>query len=81
MRTYTEFDVIKIVDEGTSYPAFLGIGWANERLTMINFKKCVMNFKNRDIRVIALMEPNEGRRYVEPVKEEVVGGRIMHTIF
>ena len=33
-----------------------------------------MNFENCDIRVIAPMDPNEGRRHVEPVKEEVVGG-------
>ena len=33
-----------------------------------------MMFENRDIKFIALMDPNEGRRYVELVKEEVVGG-------
>ena len=34
----------------------------------------MMNFKNRDIKFIALMDPYEGRRHVKPVKEEVVGG-------
>ena len=34
----------------------------------------MMSFENRDIWMIALMDPNEGRRYFEPVKEEVVGG-------
>ena len=33
-----------------------------------------MTFENHDIRVIAPMDPNEGIRYAEPVKEEVVGG-------
>ena len=33
-----------------------------------------MTFENQDIRVIALMDPNEGRRYIEPIKDEVVRG-------
>ena len=74
MNTYVEFDVIEVVDGGSSYPTLLEIGWSNEILAMINFKKCVMNFENRDIIFIASMDPNEGRMYVEPVKEEVMGG-------
>ena len=74
MRTYVEFNVIDIVDDRSSYPTLLGIGWSNDSLPVINFKKHIMTFDNRDIRVIDLMGPNEGRRYVEPVKEEVVGG-------
>ena len=70
-RTYTVFNVIEVVDEGGSYPTLLGIGWDNDNLVVINLKKRVMNFENHDIRIIA---PREGRRYVEPVKEEVVGG-------
>ena len=54
------------------WPGFL---WANDNLTVINFKKHVMTFENCDIKFISSMDPNEGRRYVEPVKEEVVGGR------
>ena len=74
IRTNADFDVIEIFNEGSSYPALLGIGWDNENLAMINFKKRVMNFETRDIQVIAPLDPSEGRRYVEPVKEEVVGG-------
>ena len=74
MNTYVDFDVIKIIDEGSSYPTLLGIGWANDNLAMIKFKKRVMTFENRDIRFIAPLDPSKGRRYVEPVKEEVVGG-------
>ena len=33
-----------------------------------------MTFENQDIRVIAPMDPNEGRRYIEPIKDEVVRG-------
>ena len=53
----------------------MGIGWVNDSMAMINFKKCVMTFENRDIIVIAPMNPNEGKMYVELVKEEVVGVR------
>ena len=73
MRTYKNFDVIEFADEGISYPALLGIGWDNESLVVINFKKHVINFKNGNIKVIAPMDPSEGRRYVELVKEEVLG--------
>ena len=74
MNTYSYFDVIEFIDGGVSYPTLLGIGWANDSMEVINFKKRVMTFKNQDIGVIAPMDPNEGRRYVEPVKDEVVRG-------
>ena len=74
IKTYVDFDVIEVVDGGGSYPTILGFGWANENWVVIYFKKHVMTFENRDIGVIALMDPNEGRRYVEPIKEEVIGG-------
>ena len=74
MRAYADFDVIDIVDEVSSYPTLLGNGWDNGILAVINFKKRVMNFENHDMRFIAPMDPSEGRRYVDPVKEEVVGG-------
>ena len=45
----------------------------HDSLAVINFKKCVMTFKNHDFRVMAPMDPNKGTMYVEPVKEEVVG--------
>ena len=60
MKTYNDFDVIEAVDGGGSYPALLGIGWANDSLAVINFKKRVMTFENRDIWVITLMDPTEG---------------------
>ena len=74
LNTYVEFDVIEIVDESNSYPALLGIGWENDNLVVINFKKRVMNFETHDIWIIAPLDPLEGQRYVEPIKDEVVGG-------
>ena len=70
MKTYVNFDVIEVVDGGGSYPSFLGIVWANDSMAVINFKKRVMTFENQDIRVIAPMDPHEGRRYIEPVRDE-----------
>ena len=51
MKTYSDFDVIEVVDGGGSYPALLGIGWANDSMAVINFKKHVMTFENQEIRV------------------------------
>ena len=74
MNTYADFDVIEVVDGGGSYLALLGIGWANDTMVVINFKKWMMTFENHDIGVIAPMDPNEGHKYIETVKDEVVRG-------
>ena len=71
MKMHVDFDVIEVVEDGCSYPALLGIGWANDSMEVINFKKRVMTFENQDVRVIAPMDPQEGRWYIEPVKHEV----------
>ena len=41
-------------------------------MEVINFKKQMMTFENQDIRVIAPMDPNEGRRYIDLVKDKFV---------
>ena len=41
-------------------------------MAVINFKKRMMTFENQDIRVITPTNPNEGRKYIEPIKDEVV---------
>ena len=68
---HDDFDVIEVVEDGGSYPALLGIGWDNDSMEVINFKKQVMTFENQDVGVIAPMDPQEGCRYIEPVKDEV----------
>ena len=57
MKTYVDFNVIEVVDGGGSYPMLLGIGWDNDSMAVINFKKWVMTFKNQDVRVISPMDP------------------------
>ena len=71
MKTHADFDVIEVLEDGGSYPTLLGIGWANDSMAVINFKKQVMTFENKDVRVIAPMDPQEGRQYIEPMKDEV----------
>ena len=74
MKTYADFNVIEFVDGGGCYPSLLGIRWANDSMSITNFEKWMITFENHDIRVIAPMDPKEGRRYIEPVKDEVVRG-------
>ena len=74
MNTYDDFSVIEVVDCGGSYPGLLGIGRDNDSMEIINFKKRVMTFENQHIRVIAPMEPQEGRQYIEPITDEVGRG-------
>ena len=49
MRTRADFYVVKVIDGWGSYPTLLGIGWANDIMAMINFKKRLMTFENQDI--------------------------------
>ena len=74
MKTYADFSMIVVIDGGGSYPALLGVGWDNDNMEVINFKKFVMTFENKDIKFIATMDPNEWKRYIEPVKYEAVKG-------
>ena len=57
LQTYADFDVIEVVEDGGSYPALLGIGWDNDSMAIINFKKRVMTFENQDVRFITPMDP------------------------
>ena len=46
----------------------------NENLVVINFKKRVMTFENRDIWIISPLDHQEGKTYVKPIKYEDMGG-------
>ena len=70
MKTHADFDVLEVVEDGGSYPVLLGIGWANDSMAVINFKKWVMKFENQDFRVIAPMDLQGGRWYIEPMRDE-----------
>ena len=62
LRTYADFELIDIVDDTNPYPALLGIDWAIDNQTIINFKKRILSFKDSKIRVVAQIDPLEGQR-------------------
>ena len=73
MRTYVYFEVIDIVDDKTSYLALLGIVWAIDNQTIINFKKRILSFEDSELRLIAPIDMIKGRRYDKPVNNEGEG--------
>lgn len=64
-----DFEVIDIVDENNPYPALLGIDWATDMNRVINLKKCKMIFEKKSLRVIIPLDPAEGSRYTELVRD------------
>ena len=44
LRTYANFEVIDIVDDTNPYHVLLGIDWAIDNQTIINFKKMILSF-------------------------------------
>ena len=67
LRTYVNFEVIEIVNDTNPYPALLGIDWAIDNQTIINFKKRILSFEDSKMRVVAPIDHLEGKNYVEPV--------------
>ena len=64
-----DFEVIEIVDDSNPYPALLGIDWATDMNGVINLKKRKMIFEKKSLRVIVPLDPAEGSRYTEPVRD------------
>jgi len=48
----------------------LGIEWALNNNAIINLKKRQMSFDDGTNRITAPIDPREGHRYVEPIKDE-----------
>ena len=42
------FDLIDIVDDTNPYPTLLGIDWAIDNQTIINFKKRILSFEDEE---------------------------------
>ena len=49
MKMHANFDVIEVIEDGGSYPVLLGIGWDIDSIAVINIKKLVMTFENKDV--------------------------------
>jgi hypothetical protein len=71
VRTFAAFEVIEIVDDIFPYPALLGIDWAFKISTIVDLKKRHMKFERDGIRVISPLDPDEGPRYTNLIREEV----------
>ena len=62
--------MIDIVDDTNPYPTLLGIDWAIDNQTIINFKKRILSFEHSEIRVVVPIDSLEGQRYVDPLNSE-----------
>jgi hypothetical protein len=70
VRTFMDFEVIDIVDDSCPYPALLSIDWDFNNSTIVDLKKIRMAFEGDGLKVIATLDPDEGHRYTEPIREE-----------
>lgn len=70
VRITTDFEVIDIVDDSNPYPTLLGLDWEFDNMAIINLKKRKMIFESNNMRVIVPLDPSEGVRYTQPVREE-----------
>jgi hypothetical protein len=70
VRTFVDFELIEIVDDNYPYPSLLGIDWAFNNSTIVDLKKRRMMFEGYGLRVIAPLDPDEGPRYTEPIRED-----------
>jgi len=68
VRSTATFEVIEIIDDIIPYPALMVLEWAFENLSMVNLKKRLFVLKQGDLRVIAPLDPKDGRRYVETIQ-------------
>ena len=68
--TQTDFEVIEIVDDSNPYPALLGIDWAMDMNGVINLKKRKMILEKKSLRVVVPLDPAEGARYTDHVRDE-----------
>ena len=74
--TFSNFEVINIADDTNPFPTILGIYWAIDNQTIINFKKRILSFEDDEMRVVSLIDLLEGKRYIEPVYNEEHGNYV-----
>ena len=68
--TIADFEVIEIIDNINPYLAFLGIEWALCNDAVINLKKRQMTFEGKGLRVMVPLDPSQGEKYIELVRDE-----------
>jgi len=70
VSTQVDFEVIEIIDDSNPYLVFLGIDWATHMNGVINLKKKKMIFEKKSLRVVVPLDPIEGARYTELVRDD-----------
>ena len=70
VNTLADFEVIEIIDDSNPYLALLGIEWAIDNYAVINLNNRQMTFEGKGLRVIVPLDPSQGERYTEPVRDE-----------
>jgi hypothetical protein len=69
VKKFVDFKVIEIVDDRCPYPVLFGIDWDFNSSIVVDLKKIRMMFEGDGLRVIAPLDPNEGPKYTEPIRE------------
>jgi len=68
VRSVALFEVIEIVDDSQPYPTLMGLEWAFDNQVIINLKRMEMIFEVEYLKVIAPLDPIEGKRYIERIR-------------
>ena len=69
MSALADFEVIEIIDDRNPCPALLGIDWAIDMNGVTNLKKQSISFEKKSLRVVVPLDPTEGLRYTELVRD------------
>jgi hypothetical protein len=64
----THFEVIKIMDYSQPYLALMGLECDFDNQVIINIKRREMIFEVKHLKVISLLDPTEGKKYIEPTR-------------
>jgi hypothetical protein len=68
----TGFEVSEIVEDNQPYPTLMGLEWNFDSQDIINLKRGEMIFEVGYLRVIAPLDPLEGKRYIETARGNTI---------
>jgi hypothetical protein len=63
------FEVVEIVYDSQPYRALMGLKWVTDNQEIIKLKRREMIFEVWDLKVTTPLDPSEGKRYTESVRE------------
>jgi len=73
LKTVVDFEVIEIMGDKDPYPSLLGIDWAYDNYFLIDLKRDTMTFEADIIKVVQLLDPYVGPRYMEKIDNNMEG--------